>query len=104
MACILYPVTNEKAVGLIELQNTITFVVEKMATKQQVKKDVEELFEVKVASVNTLITPTGQKRAFVKLKSASALKRKRPAARFKTNTTARNVKLPPHNVEAGSGV
>ena len=68
MACILYPVTNEKAVGLIELQNTITFVVEKMATKQQVKKDVEELFEVKVASVNTLITPTGQKRAFVKLK------------------------------------
>lgn len=68
MSCLLYPITNEKAVGLIEFQNTITFVVEKMATKQQVKKDVEELFEVKVSSVNTLITPTGQKRAFVKLK------------------------------------
>jgi large subunit ribosomal protein L23 len=68
MSCILYPITNEKAVGLIELQNTITFVVEKMATKQQVKKDVEELFEVKVATVRTLITPTGAKRAFVKLK------------------------------------
>ena len=68
MASILYPITNEKAVGLIELRNTLIFAVEKSATKQQVKKDVEELFEVKVAAVNTLITPTGQKRAFVKLK------------------------------------
>ena len=68
MACILYPITNEKAVGLIELQNTITFVVEKSATKSQVKKDVQDLFAVKVAGVRTLITPTGQKRAFVKLK------------------------------------
>ena len=68
MACILYPITNEKAVGLIELRNTLIFAVEKSATKQQVKKDVEELFEVKVSKVNTLITPTGQKRAFVKLK------------------------------------
>ena len=68
MASILYPITNEKAVGLIELRNTLIFAVEKSATKQQVKKDVEELFEVKVSKVNTLITPTGQKRAFVKLK------------------------------------
>ena len=67
-ASILYPITNEKAVGLIELRNTLIFAVEKSATKQQVKKDVEELFEVKVSKVNTLITPTGQKRAFVKLK------------------------------------
>ena len=68
MSCILYPITNEKAVGLIELQNTITFVVDKSANKQMIKKDVEELFEVKVANVRTLITPIGIKRAFVKLK------------------------------------
>ena len=68
MASILDPIPNEKAVGLIELRNTLIFAVEKSATKQQVKKDVEELFEVKVSKVNTLITPTGQKRAFVKLK------------------------------------
>ncbi len=67
MGSILYPITNEKAIGLIEFQNTLTFVVEKASTKQQVKKDIEELFEVKVASVNTLITPTGKKRAYVKL-------------------------------------
>ena len=68
MVSILYPVTNEKAVGLIEFQNTLTFVVETKATKPEIKKDIETLFEVKVASVNTLITPTGKKRAYVKLK------------------------------------
>ncbi|MCX8197169.1 MAG: 50S ribosomal protein L23 [Candidatus Micrarchaeota archaeon] len=67
MSCILYPVTNEKAVGLIEFQNTLTFVVEKKATKQQIKNDIEKLFDVKVASVRTLITPLGVKRAYVKL-------------------------------------
>jgi len=68
MSTILYPVTNEKAIGLIELQNTLTFVVETKATKPEIKKDVETLFEVKVDSVNTLISPTGIKRAYVKLK------------------------------------
>ena len=68
MVSILYPVTNEKAIGLIEFQNTLTFVVQSKSTKPEIKKDVEELFEVKVASVNTLITPTGKKRAYVRLK------------------------------------
>jgi len=67
MTSIIYPVTNEKAIGLIELRNTLTFVVETKATKPQIKKDVESLFEVKVDSVNTLISPTGLKRAYVKL-------------------------------------
>jgi large subunit ribosomal protein L23 len=67
MTTILYPVTNEKAVGLIELQNTLTFVVETKATKPQIKKDIETLFAVKVDSVNTLISPTGKKRAYVRL-------------------------------------
>ena len=67
MAVLQYPVTNEKAIGLIELKNTLLFVVTPMATKPEIKKEVETLFDVKVASVNTLITPTGLKRAFVKL-------------------------------------
>ena len=68
MAVLQYPITNEKAIGLIELKNTLLFVVNPTATKPEIKKEVEMLFEVKVASVNTLITPTGIKRAFVKLK------------------------------------
>jgi len=68
MACIQYPITNEKAIGLIELQNTLTFIVDNAATKPAIKKEVEELFAVKVASVNTLISPSGKKRAYVRLK------------------------------------
>lgn len=69
MTSILYPITNEKAIGLIEFQNTITFAVNPKSNKQEIKKDVETLFEVKVASVNTLISPSGIKRAYVKLKA-----------------------------------
>ncbi len=68
MACIQYPITNEKAIGLIELQNTLTFIVDTSATKPQIKKEIEELFAVKVESVNTLLSPTGKKRAYVRLK------------------------------------
>jgi len=68
MAVIQYPITNEKAIGLIELQNTLTFIVDNSATKPLIKKEIEELFAVKVASVNTLISPSGKKRAYIKLK------------------------------------
>ena len=42
-----------------------------MSTKAEIKKDIEALFGVKVASVNTLITPTGLKRAYVRLAKGS---------------------------------
>jgi len=65
---VLYPITTEKAISMIELENKILFVVEKNATKKEIKEDVEKTFSVKVEYVNTLITPQGQKRAYVKLK------------------------------------
>jgi large subunit ribosomal protein L23 len=68
MAVVLYPITNEKALNLIETQNTLTFVVQKDATKDQIKKEIESLYSVKVESVNTAISPIGIKKAFVKLK------------------------------------
>ena len=46
----------------------MVFVVDLNASKPQIKKDFETLFEVKVASVNTLISPTGKKKAYIKLK------------------------------------
>jgi large subunit ribosomal protein L23 len=60
-------VTNEKAIGLMETQNTLTFAVDGKATKPQIKKEAEALFQVKVASVNTMISPQGRKRAYVRL-------------------------------------
>lgn len=62
-----YPLLTEKAVNLIERENKIVFVVDKNATKQEIKKEVEELYTVKVDKVRTVITPKGEKRAFVKL-------------------------------------
>ncbi len=67
MTVILYPLISEKAVQLINTRNTIVFIVDRKATKSQIKREVEELYNVKVKKVNTLITPDGRKKAYVKL-------------------------------------
>ena len=59
---------TEKAIRLIESQNTLTMIVDRKVTKSDIKKEVERLFNVKVEKVNTLITPQGEKKAYVKLK------------------------------------
>jgi large subunit ribosomal protein L23 len=64
---LLYPITTEKAIGMIELENKLLFVVDKRATKE-----VERLFKVKVGSVNTKITPKGIKHAYIRLKEGKA--------------------------------
>ena len=52
---IVSPVITEKATNLSEL-NKVVFRVAPKATKPQIKDAVEKLFEVKVKSVNTLVT------------------------------------------------
>ncbi|UXD21571.1 50S ribosomal protein L23 [Ignicoccus pacificus DSM 13166] len=64
---IIRPVHTEKAIALIESNNTLTFIVRRDATKPEIKKAVEEMYEVKVEKVNTMITPEGEKKAYVKL-------------------------------------
>jgi len=63
---ILYPVMTEKAVFLIETENKLTFIVDRRVTKSDIKRAVEELYEVVVSDVNTMITPKGLKKAYVK--------------------------------------
>ncbi len=65
---IKYPLVTEKAVRLMERENKLTFIVDRKATKKDIKEAVEKLFGVKVEKVNTLITPKGEKKAYVKLK------------------------------------
>jgi large subunit ribosomal protein L23 len=62
-----YPHTTEKSVSLIEKENKIVFVVDRKATKQQIKAAVEQVFNVKVQKVTTAITMQGEKKAYVKL-------------------------------------
>ncbi len=58
---------SEKALRLIEDENTLTLIVSRHATKHQIKKAVENLYNVKVEKVRTLITAKGEKKAYVKL-------------------------------------
>lgn len=61
------PLVTENTFDLIEDQNKLVFMVDRKANKYQIKLAVEKLYNVKVIQVNTLITPLGDKKAFVKL-------------------------------------
>jgi large subunit ribosomal protein L23 len=51
----LKPITTEKAVMLIESNNTLTFSVEKKYTKEEIKKEILDLFETKIEKIRTHI-------------------------------------------------
>jgi len=64
---ILYPVMTEVASRMLEAENKLVFVVSLKASRDDVRRAVEELYEVKVDRVNITVTPKGEKKAFVKL-------------------------------------
>ena len=64
---VLYPVMTEVTSRILETENKLVFVVNTAATKGDIKRAVEELYEVAVEKVNVAITPKGKKKAFVKL-------------------------------------
>ena len=66
-AVIKAAVSSEKALTYINKYNTLTFIVDIKATKHDIKRAVESLFDVKVAEVRTLVTPKGEKKAYVRL-------------------------------------
>jgi ribosomal protein L23 len=67
MAILIEPITTEKTVKQVELENKIAFVVDRRATKKQVAKAIEEMFKVKVSRINIQIR-NNKKIAFIKLK------------------------------------
>jgi large subunit ribosomal protein L23 len=64
---IIEPLTTEKIVRQIELENKLAFIVNRRATKEQIAKEFEETFKVEVIEVNTHIR-NNKKIAFIKLK------------------------------------
>ncbi len=62
----LKPITTEKAVKLIDIENTLLFATDRHATKPEIKKEVEQIFNVKVADIRTFIK-NNEKYAYVKL-------------------------------------
>ena len=64
---IYYPLMTESASLMVARDNKLIFIVNLKAHKNDIKRAVEELYAVKVDKVTLLITPQGEKKAFVKL-------------------------------------
>ena len=64
---ILYPLMTEVTSRVLETQNKLVFIVNTLATKKDIKRAVEELYEVRVEKVNIMITSKGEKKALVRL-------------------------------------
>jgi large subunit ribosomal protein L23 len=64
---VLYPIMTEVTSRILETENKLVFVVNSAATKADIKRAIEELYEVFVEKVNVAITPKGEKKAFVRL-------------------------------------
>ena len=64
---VLYPLMTEVSSRLLETENKLVLMVSLRASKDDVRRAVEELYDVQVKKVNVLITSQGEKKAFVKL-------------------------------------
>ncbi|KAF5414120.1 MAG: 50S ribosomal protein L23P [Candidatus Methanogaster sp.] len=62
---IRYPFITEKATIQLEEQNKLQLIVDINATKNHIKRDIKEVYGFDVATVRTLITPKGKKKAIV---------------------------------------
>lgn len=63
---LIRPRITEKVNAQMEKMNRYTFVVDKRANKDEIKKAVEAFYSVKVANVNTVIAPAKNKSRFTK--------------------------------------
>ena len=62
---IQHPYITEKATMLAENNNVLQFIVDINDSRTNVKREIEALFKVKVASVNMMMTSKGKKKAIV---------------------------------------
>jgi len=69
---LIKPLSTEKSVKLIESENTIVFLADKKSTKENIKKEFESMFNVKVKKIRTL-TRNNKKHVYIKLKEGQAI-------------------------------
>lgn len=60
------PIATEKAVMKIEMENVLTFLVDQRMSKEEIKKEIEEMFNVKIDAIRTQIR-NNKKIVYVKL-------------------------------------
>ena len=66
MQIIKNPLSTEKSIRLMESDNTLIFEVDKHASKDAIKGEIESFFKVRVATVRTRIGPDAKKRAYIR--------------------------------------
>jgi ribosomal protein L23 len=66
MQIIHNPLSTEKSIKLMESENKLIFEVDKKATKDMIKSEIESLFKARVVNVTTRIGPDAKKRAYVR--------------------------------------
>ena len=66
-AVVKYPKSTESAMKITEDHNTLVFIVDRRANKHMIKQSINKLYGIKVRKVNTMITPRGEKKAYVML-------------------------------------
>ncbi len=67
-----YPFVTEKAMMMLENQSKLQFLVERNATKSQIKREVQKVFEQEVTGVSTIMTTRGEKKAIVSFANEKA--------------------------------
>ena len=67
MTLLKHPIVTEKAMNDMDFENKLQFVVDVDATKPEIAEEIEERYDVSVASVNTQITMDGTKKAVITL-------------------------------------
>lgn len=62
---IKFPFVSEKAGMMLENENKLQFLVDRSATKEQIKTAIEKEFDQEVTSVRTMMTMKGEKKAII---------------------------------------
>ena len=73
MSSILHhPLVTEKAMNEMDFDNKLLFITDIDATKPEIKKEVQDRYDVTVEGINTQITPKAQKKATLALSDDDA--------------------------------
>jgi large subunit ribosomal protein L23 len=72
MAKILYALTTEKSMAMIEKENKLIFIVDKNSTKKQISDEITKTYSEKVKEIRTINAFSGKKKAIVKFDRKNA--------------------------------
>lgn len=67
-----YPYATEKASLFVERDGQLQFIVDRKASKAQIKQAIEKMFDQPVVAVRTLMTNQGEKKAMVSFSNPKA--------------------------------